>query len=228
MTSTPCGLTVTVTVVVTGVGGTTLVVVRVCIDDRGVVFTGGLGVILTGGRGMILTGGFGVTLTVVRTGGFGVVLAVVFTGGTTGAGVVLGGSAALDTEALDATAPETGAPDTCAPDTVAPDTGALDAGADDGIGPLLITTVLGEPGVGQGGSCCEVSRLMTALASASVLTGIPALTGSRAACTRSSTLSGVQSAAVPHEFSCTEANYQPSSDPLTPRKTATWSLLSPT
>lgn len=91
-------------------------------------------------------------------------------------------------------------------------------------------TALTEPSVvEQGGSCCEVNRFITSRASARVLTGMPALTWSRAAWTRSSTLSGVQDAGVgPHEFSSTEAKRQPRSDPFTPLNTATCRLSSPT
>jgi hypothetical protein len=95
---------------------------------------------------------------------------------------------------------------------------------------VLLALVGGEVlGVGHGGSCCEVNRVTTARASASVPTGIPAVTWSLAACTRSLTLSGVHPALVAvQEFSCAEASFQPSSEPLTPRNTVTWSSLSPT
>lgn len=94
---------------------------------------------------------------------------------------------------------------------------------------VLTGTAAPAPTAGQGGSCCDVSRVTTALASASVLTGMPALTWSRAACTRSPTLSGVQPDwALVQEFSCAEASFQPSREPLTPRNTVTWSSWSPT
>lgn len=158
-----CGLTVTVTVVVTGTTGLMTIVVTGWVVLReglftvvgtvflAVVFVALFAVVL----GVVLAGVFATELL---TGVFGVVRGAVACGVVVGAGggVVLGRLAAVLVAALPAVAgPEVTLPEVTAPEVMAP-----------GV----------DPATGQGGSCCEVSRVITARASARVGTGMPAPT----------------------------------------------------